>query len=920
MTNSTTFPGTLTCPTSLVSNVMTMGTTKTFVVTMTNASGANKYYIDGYLQASLVLHQGQTYIFDLSSGTLSGHPFEFSTTNNGSHGGGSVYSTGITTTGTYASSEKRTFVVSASTPTTLYYYCTAHSGMGGSVSISSEAELLVSGGAEFIGTGTIKLPSGTTSERPTTGMTGMIRYNSTTGFIETYTAEGWGSIAPPPVITGISPVTVAGADTATQVFTVTGTGFDTGLTIKLVGADDTEYSVFSTTRVSGQSATFKMGANGATDGYDAAQRPFKVKVTGGDTASAVTSTSVASIALVVPTITGISPTTLVPTAVGSQTITVTGTNFASSMASGNNIQVLGADGSTLYNVDSAAVVSATSITFKLAATGASLTTGQIDNRPYKVRVTDAVGITATSTQTIGFAPPTITGISPTTFAYSAVGSQTITVSGTNFASSMASGNNIQVLGADGSTLYNVDSAAVASATSITFKLAATSGSLSTGQLDNRPYKVRVTDAIGITATSTATVSFNGIAWSSPASGATLAYDNGVSSSQNLVATDDIGGTDVTFSITSGSVAGLSLGSATASPATFSGSATTDGTTNVTFRVTDNESGTTADRTFSVVVSSELYTFSPNPFTFNATPNDTNVRYGESLAAYRGRAPYNQASWTQNNAYYNRANSTDGYQLWTVPATGSYTIKAYGARGGASGASTTGDFQGAPRAGGTGAWSQGTFTFSRDTKLVIICGTRGMDAAEGNASNSITLGYNAGGGGGGTFVCSENLSTMYIAVGGGGGACAWYGSNTGPTPGGTYNSTQASAGGAYGASWGSGGGAGFSANGGGATSGYYGPGGQAYSGIPSHGKSVANGATGGYYGSNLQNRFLIIGGFGGGGGAGVHAGGGGGGWQGGATGQYGQSNFAKGGLSKNAGTSVTFGSAGTTHGKVIITQN
>jgi len=227
MTNNTTFPGTLTCPTSSVSNAMTMGTTKTYVVTMTNASGANKFYIDGYLQASLVLHQGQTYIFDLSSSTLDGHPFEFSTTSNGSHAGGSTYSpalpTSIKTTGTYASSQKRTFVVGTNTPI-LYYYCTSHSGMGGYVGISSKAELIVSGGAEFLGTGTIKLPSGTTSQRPVTGVTGMIRYNTSTGFIETYTEEGWGSIAPPPVVTGVSPVSVLGGDTATQVFTVTGTG------------------------------------------------------------------------------------------------------------------------------------------------------------------------------------------------------------------------------------------------------------------------------------------------------------------------------------------------------------------------------------------------------------------------------------------------------------------------------------------------------------------------------------------------------------------------------------------------------------------------------------------------------------------------------------------------------------------------
>jgi hypothetical protein len=864
MTNSTTFPGTLTCPTSLVSNVMTMGTTKTFVVTMTNASGANKYYIDGYLQASLVLHQGQTYIFDLSSGTLSGHPFEFSTTNNGSHGGGSAYSTGITTTGTYASSQKRTFVVSTSTPTALYYYCTAHSGMGGSVTISPKAELIVSGGAEFIGTGTIKLPSGTTSQRPTTGMTGMIRYNTSTGFIETYTAEGWGSIAPPPVITGISPVTVAGADTATQVFTVTGTGFDTGLTIKLVGADDTEYSVFSTTRVSGQSATFKMGANGATDGYAAAQRPFKVKVTGGDTASAVTSTSVASIALVVPT---------------------------------------------------------------------------------------------------------ITGISPTTFAYSAVGSQTITVSGTNFASSMASGNNIQVLGADGSTLYNVNSAAVASATSITFKLAATSGSLSTGQLDNRPYKVRVTDAIGITVTSTATVSFNGIAWSSPASGATLAYDNGVSSSQNLVATDDIGGTDVTFSITSGSVGGLSLGSATASPATFSGTGSTDGTTNVTFRVTDNESGTTADRTFSVVVSSGLFSFTSHTFT-HCAPSQTsqsaiqtnmrNARYRLGPTFAEMKTTYASASWELDTALFN--SNVRGNQRWTVPVDGTYRIQAFGAMGGQnpdlynypghsnqSGPTGYGVQKGASDFGpvglvaGKGGVVQADYTFEKGKKLLILVGEQGGQFnggyGYGGGGQPNIYSYNsAGGGGGASWVldggsqaqgnknATGTLSDLYMVAGGGGGdsSGSFYaphaGAENSPTSQGSAPSGKANGGYFNGA-----GGAGYQYEG------------RSYNfnvrNFSGHGGYIpAQGGMGGsHHEGNAADQGGIFyeyqeGGFGGGGSFSGSHGGGGGGYAGGqATGYTGNNQYTSGPRSQggtpyaSSNTNRSFqGNSNLANGKVIIT--
>jgi len=731
MTNNTTFPGTLTCPTSSVSNAMTMGTTKTYVVTMTNASGANKFYIDGYLQASLVLHQGQTYIFDLSSSTLDGHPFEFSTTSNGSHAGGSTYSpalpTSIKTTGTYASSQKRTFVVGTNTPI-LYYYCTSHSGMGGYVGISSKAELIVSGGAEFLGTGTIKLPSGTTSQRPVTGVTGMIRYNTSTGFIETYTEEGWGSIAPPPVVTGVSPVSVLGGDTATQVFTVTGTGFDTGLSIKLVGANDTEYVVFNTTRVSGQSATFKMGASGATGGYDLAQRPFKVKVIGGDTASAVTSTSVASIALTVPTITNISPNTFASSAVGSQSITVTGTNFDSSMTSGNKIQVLGADGSTLYNVDSAAVASSTSITFKLAASGGSLSTGQLDNRPYKVRVTDSIGIAVTSTQTIGF---------------------------------------------------------------------------------------------------------NGIAWSSPASGATLSYSTSESISTNLVATDDLGGTDVTFSITSGSVGGLSLGSATASPATFSGTGSSDGTTNVTFRVTDNESGTTADRTFSVEVTSALFAFSSHTFTHcgytgsditTIKTNMRNARYRLGPTFAEMKTAYASEAWELDTALFN--SNVRGHQRWTIPKDGTYRIQAYGAMGGqnpdlpyfrnygnagaAKGTQDSLPLDSSGAVAGKGGIVQADYTFEKGQKLLILVGEQGGQFNGGyhSSQQSSTSPYNyshntAGGGGGATWVldggsqaqgnkdATGTLSDLYM-VAGGGGADATGSSNVQHAGGGNAPNSQGSA--------------------------------------------------------------------------------------------------------------------------------
>ena len=129
--------GNVTSTVSVTSNAATLGTTKEFVVT---ASGG-VYYIDGVQQDSLELHEHQTYLFDLT-GPSSTHPFRLSTTSDGTHGGGSEYTTGTDYTSV---ANHLKFTVPPGAPSTLYYYCTIHSGMGGSMSISPTAELIVSG-------------------------------------------------------------------------------------------------------------------------------------------------------------------------------------------------------------------------------------------------------------------------------------------------------------------------------------------------------------------------------------------------------------------------------------------------------------------------------------------------------------------------------------------------------------------------------------------------------------------------------------------------------------------------------------------------------------------------------------------------------------------------------------------------------
>ena len=103
-----------------------------------------------------------------------------------SHGLQSVTNTSNVTTNTVEFSNATTAFVT-----------TANVEVGG--------ELTVSGNATFSGTGALTVPNGTTGQRPTAA-NGMIRYNTTTGYMEAYAAAGWAPIAQPPTVTGISPL------------------------------------------------------------------------------------------------------------------------------------------------------------------------------------------------------------------------------------------------------------------------------------------------------------------------------------------------------------------------------------------------------------------------------------------------------------------------------------------------------------------------------------------------------------------------------------------------------------------------------------------------------------------------------------------------------------------------------------------
>jgi len=116
----------------------TSAPSNTYVVKVVSDSG-NKYRFDdfGTSAITLELQEGGTFTFDQSDNSNSGHPLRFSTTSNGTHGGGTEYTTGVTTNGTPGQAGAYTRITVAAGAPTLYYYCTQHSGMGGQANTGS---------------------------------------------------------------------------------------------------------------------------------------------------------------------------------------------------------------------------------------------------------------------------------------------------------------------------------------------------------------------------------------------------------------------------------------------------------------------------------------------------------------------------------------------------------------------------------------------------------------------------------------------------------------------------------------------------------------------------------------------------------------------------------------------------------------
>ena len=251
-----------------------------------------------------------------------------------------------------------------------------------------------------------------------------------------------------------------------------------------------------------------------------------------------------------------------------------------------------------------------------------------------------------------------------------------------------------------------------------------------------------------------------------------------------------------------------------------------------------------------------------------------------------QAQVNSAYTATNLA--NNVTSQNGIQLWTVPATATYRIEAFGAQGGGN------------NQFGRGAQIRGDFQLNAGQQLKILVGQQGgvSNSGSGGGGSFVTTSANVplvvAGGGGGQYDANSQLFNAHAVTGNNGQATGCTSGGAGGNGGNGCNNSGAAGGG------------GLTTNGGNGT---YGTG----------GLSFVNGGNGGNHGSNA----ICVGGFGGGGGThgNTGGGGGGGGYSGGAGGYHsGNDGSGGGGGSFNGGTNpVNVGGIRTGHGLVTITQ-
>jgi hypothetical protein len=133
----------------------------------------------------------------------------------------------------------------------------------------------VEGATNIVDAGTegTRVATGTNAQRGTTQ--GQLRFNTTTGLAEYYTGTAFKSIDAPPTVSSVGNTNIEETSIASGFdLTISGSGFNSGATVKFIGNDATEYTSPTVTVNSDTSITARVNTS-----LTNANEPFDVKVT-----------------------------------------------------------------------------------------------------------------------------------------------------------------------------------------------------------------------------------------------------------------------------------------------------------------------------------------------------------------------------------------------------------------------------------------------------------------------------------------------------------------------------------------------------------------------------------------------------------------------------------------------------------------
>tara|TARA_B100000941_G_scaffold256198_1_gene205372 strand:- start:951 stop:1853 length:903 start_codon:yes stop_codon:yes gene_type:complete len=173
--------------------------TVNITVTVGAYTEGNRFKFNGAKTPNQFFIKGNTYVFDVSDSSNSGHPLKFSTTQHGTHNSGAEYTTGVTVSGTAGTSGATvTWVVPSTAAATMYYYCGNHNNMAGNAVIRISGVSLTNHAVDSFTTSTTIFANSLAREIPTKvesiATAFKTHMNTELNDITTYTNASWDSV------------------------------------------------------------------------------------------------------------------------------------------------------------------------------------------------------------------------------------------------------------------------------------------------------------------------------------------------------------------------------------------------------------------------------------------------------------------------------------------------------------------------------------------------------------------------------------------------------------------------------------------------------------------------------------------------------------------------------------------------------